>query len=723
MPKGKDTGGNLIYIDNGGTFTECLVVTSDGTFALGKDDTIPEHLELSFFNSIKDASRKMGKTLEEVVGNAEAIGYGTTLGTNMIVSETPGPRLGFITTKGLENRIFQWRQRAAGIAKTEQMHMITSGHPRAIIPRGRVKGIIERIDFEGEVVTPIQEESVRQAVKELLEQDVEGIAVGLLFSFLNNSHELTVKKIIKEMAPGMQVALSSEIAPVAREYPRFMSAIIDLHLGKPLHKLLARIENDLSQAGYKHPLLMMQAVGGVSQAKVVHPGTTLHSGPVGGLIGIEYMKKYYGYDNAMGSSVGGTSFDLTVSSERGEEFSRIPVVGRYEIATPMREIMTIGAGGGSIAWIEKNTNSLRVGPHSAGGRPGPVAYDIGGTEPTVTDADVVMNRLNPDYFLGGRRKLNREKSLQVIKEKIADPLHLDVYNAAEGIVNIIDGSMAAVMKRIMVTKGVDAKKYILFAFGSAGPTHCSGYSRGLGFPKIVVPHFAAAFCAFGAATSDIKHRYEMSPFVSLPHLPFDNITKKFELDKIDLSFAVPAVIDRFNKMFEQLEERAYKDLAEEGISRERVVLVHELLSRYGGQLWEIRCISPVARIKSNEDLRAIVKAFEDRYVKEYTREAMVPMGGVEIISIALVASASLTKPQIIRYKYEGKDPSGAKKGNRPVYFKGKWEDTNIYEWSRLKVGNIVPGPAIVETVDTTVVIPSNLVATCDEYRSLVLEEV
>lgn len=719
----KPTGECLIYIDNGGTFTDAVIVASDGTFVRGKDDTLPDSLEVSFINSIKDACKNMGSTVEETVKSAQEIGYGTTIGTNMLVSEAAGPKLGLVTTKGFENRIFQWRQRAAGVSKVEAMHMISSGHPRVIIPRNRAKGVAERIDYEGEVVLPLQEDSVRQAVKELLAEGVEGIAVGLLFSFLNNSHEVRVKEIIEEMSPGLPVAISSEVAPVAREYPRLMSTIIDLHLGKALRELLAKIESDLAKLGYTRPLLIMQAIGGVSQAKVVHAGTTLHSGPVGGLVGVEYMKKFYGFSNAVGSDVGGTSFDVVVSSEKGEEFLRLPVVGRYEIATPMREIITIGAGGGSIAWIEKTTNTLRVGPQSAGGRPGPIVYDLGGTEPTVTDADVVLNRLNPDYFLGGRKKLNRDKALRVIKEKIADPLKMDVYEAAEGIINIIDGKMAAVMKKTMVSKGIDARKYLLFAFGAAGPAHCAGYAGGLGFSRIIVPQFAATFCAFGASTSDIKHRYEMSPLASLRDLPFDSITKKFEIKKINLNHAIPGSIDRFNKMFEQLEKRAYKELAEENIPKEQAVLTHEILGRYGGQLWEIRCVSPVARIKSNDDLGAIVKAFEDKYINEYTREAMVPLGGVEIVSIALVASASLAKPHLVKHDFVGKDASGALKDNRPVYYQGKWANMNIYEWSKLQTGNLITGPAIVETVDTTVFIPVNWVATCDEYLNLGMEEI
>jgi N-methylhydantoinase A len=215
----------------------------------------------------------------------------------------------------------------------------------------------------------------------------------------------------------------------------------------------------------------------------------------------------------MGSDVGGTSFDVCVSREIGEEFLREPIVGRYAIATPMREIITIGAGGGTKAWVEEIGKVIRVGPESAGAVPGPVCYDIGGTEPTVTDADVVMNRINADYFLGGKKKLNRQKAWAMIKEKLADPLKIDVMEAAEGVCNIVDGTMQATLRRAIVSKGVDPSKYVLFAFGGAGPTHCAGYSSGLGFSKVIIPRFAAAFSAFGACCADIQHRFEATPYI------------------------------------------------------------------------------------------------------------------------------------------------------------------------------------------------------------------
>lgn len=716
--------GYIVYVDTGGTFTDAVVVEPAGTFIVGKAPTTTERLEVGFLNAINDAAEKMGKSLNEVLAHSSQIGYGTTEGTNMVVSGAKGPKLGLLITKGMEDRLAKGRLRAAGLSKQTAMHMIECDNPKPLIPRTLVKGIRERVDVMGNVVIPLREEEVRKAIAELLAEKVEGIAVCFLWSFLNNVHELKIRDLIKEMAPSVMVSLSSEVAPVVREYPRLNSTIIDLYIGKAMRELLERIESRLRQGGYNRPLLVMQAIGGLAQAKVVHPTNTLHSGPVGGLTGVEFLKGLYGYKNAMGSDVGGTSFDVTISPEKGEEFLREPVVGRYEIATPMREIITIGAGGGTIAWVDGVTNTLRVGPESAGSIPGPACYDAGGLLPTVTDADLVTNRINPDYFLGGKKALHKDRALTAIREKIAEPLKMDVYDAAEAIIRVIDGIMQAILKTTLAVKGVDPKDYIVFAFGGAGASHCAGYSHGLGFPKVIVPYYAAAFSAFGASTANIRHRYEMSPYLRLPDIPFNTMTSRFRLEDLQALDRLPSgFVERFNETAEALEKRVYDELSEEGFPKEQVSIRYEMLARYGGQRWEIRILCPVSRIQTVEDLRKIIHAFEDEYVNVYGTIAMVPRGGMEIITMAVRAEAPTIKPILAKFPFVGDDPSPAQKGQRTVYFNGAWVMTAIYEMDMLKVGNIVRGPAVIESWNTTLVVPQGFRVSRDEYLNFVMEEV
>lgn len=714
---------NIIYIDTGGTFTDAVIVQPNGIFVVGKASTIPDSLEISFLDAIEDAARKLGTSIDEVLTNTAQVGYGTTAGTNMIVSEAPGPKLGLLTTKGVEDRLHVGRLRSAGLPKYKAMHMITSGAPKPLVPKPLIRGIRERVDVKGQVVIPLDEGGARNAIAELLKEEVEGIAVCFLWSFLNNTHEIRIRKLINEMAPNVMVSLSSEVAPVIREYPRLNSTIIDLYIGRALRELLERIESRLRQHHYSHPLLVMQAIGGVAQAKIVHPTTTLHSGPVGGLAGVEFLKGLYGYNNAMGSDVGGTSFDVTISPERGEEFLREPVVGRYEIATPMREIITIGAGGGTISWVDPITKTLHVGPQSAGGRPGPVCYDMGGTLPTVTDADVATNRIDPSCFLGGNMKLNRDKAVAAIREKISEPLNMDIMEAAESIIKIVDGTMHATLKTTIAIKGVDPGKYVLFAFGGAGPTHCAGYSQGLGFVKVIIPYYAAAFSAFGASTANIRHRYEMSPYLRIPDIPFDPVSSRFILEKITAFDQIPRDLNkRFNETIAKLEERVYSELEVEGFKKDQVTVRYEMLTRYGGQTWEIRAFCPVSRIGSIEDVKAIIRAFEHEYINIYGNIAMVPRGGIEIITLAIRAEAPTPKPIIAKFEYGKRDPSSAQKGQRQVYFDGRWMDTKVYDMDKVLVGNVIEGPAIIESWNTTLVVPYGRDVTRDEYLNFVMRE-
>ncbi len=709
-----------IFVDNGGTFTDAVIASESGDFCRGKAETTPGKLEECFFGAIEDAAIRLDKSLEDLFTQTRVIGYGTTLGTNILVSGAGGPKLGFVTTKGHEARTIIGRLRTAGLTPVEAMHRVSADLPTPIIPRSLIRGVTERINFFGEIVIPLDESGVRQAIKELLDEGVEGIAVGLLWSFINPVHEQRIKAIVKEMAPDVACSISSEIAPTVREYTRFMSTIIDLYIGRPLEQLLQEIGKGLKTRGYTHPLLVMQASGGLSRSEVVKPGTTLHSGPVGGLAGVEFFKNLYGYKEAIGTDTGGTSFDIVYSPAGGKKYLREPIVERYEIATPMCQLFTIGAGGGSIAWVDKVTKTLHVGPRSAEAVPGPVCYGLGGIEPTVTDADVVLERIPFDHFMGGRKKLNRKEALVAINEKIAEPLGLDAYDAAEAICKIIDGTMQASIKQVIAREGTDSSKCLLFAYGGAGPAHCAYYSAGLGFPKIIIPPMASTFSAFGASTTDIIHRYDASCFSWFSDLPYDPITLRFSLDKISLEQIPPQVIERLNNVFQALERRADADMEAEGFEKQIVTKKYEIEARYGGQLWEIACPIPIGQVNSTEDLRTVIRSFEEEYIKTYTKEAMVSRGGMEIVSVALTASVPMPK-HIAVHDYVGKDPSQALKGEREVYFEGKWGKTKIYDLDRLQVGNIVSGEAIIEGRDTTVVVPYGYEVSVDEYLNLVME--
>ncbi len=712
----------VIFTDTGGTFTDAIVVFEDGTFLTGKSSTTYGRLEISFFESIKDALSSQ-VNLEKVLSSAEIVGYGTTHGTNIIVSGVGGAKVGVITTKGHEDRTIIGRLRAAGLDRREGMHIVRADKPEPLVPRRLIRGVIERLDCKGNVVVPLDEDSVRHAVRDLLKENVDGIAVCLLWSFLNPIHELRVKEIIQEMASDVSVVTSHEVTPVFREYPRFISTIVDLYIGAALRELFEKIKGKLSDQGYKHPLQILQASGGLSRAEVVRPGTTLHSGPVGGLIGVEFIKRLYGYENALGTDVGGTSFDICFSPKEGSPLLREPIVGRFEIATPMREIVTIGSGGGSIAWIEPATGVLKVGPQSAGSEPGPVCYDTGGTEPTVTDADVVLGRIDPNYFLGGKMKLNKKKAWKAIEEKIANPLEIDVPEAAESICKIIDGTMNATLQTSMNMKGYDPTSFICVAYGGAGPTHCAGYTEGIGFRSVIIPPQAAVFSAFGASTAGLLHRYEASCMAMFMEMDYDEVTGKFQLENLTSLSQLPSeALDRINSIWERLEERAKDDASAEGFSLEDMNRNYEMLARYGGQLWELRVPLKSGKINSIEDFKQMVRAFELKYLEVYGEHAMFPAGGLEVVSLSLEIRKQLWEPRIPKIDKGERDPSKALKSERDVYFNEKWINTRVYERSALKAGNIVEGPAIIEAKDTTIVIPLDRKVRVDDYGMLIMSD-
>ena len=411
-------------------------------------------------------------------------------------------------------------------------------------------------------------------------------------------------------------------------------------------------------------------------------------------------------------------------TKEGPHFIKEPVVSQFRLKNPMIQVESVGAGGGAIAYLEEVTGRLRVGPQSAGAEPGPVCYERGGgTEPTVTDADVVMNRIDPNYFLGGKMKLNKDKAYAVIKEKIADPLGMSVEESAQAICSIVDNTMGSILGRLTRERGIEEQEFVLFAFGGAGPTHCIGYSyqSGLNFQKVIVCPFASTFSAFGASTANVLHRYETSPYLVMPHIPFDPYTRSFRLSSLK---SLPQdMIERFNKAYEILEERAYKDMEDEGFKKEEISSICLLEIRYGGQLWEGMFNSPVSRINSLEDMNALIRSFEEEYEKRYTKLGMYPEGGLEVISLALQVWAEMPKPRLVKRPFQGDDPSSAFKGRRKVFFDHDFFDTAVYEMTRLNHGNAVIGPAIIEGTDTTLVLPQGFKASVDEYLNMVLKRV
>ena len=704
-----------IDIDVGGTFTDCLVVCGD-RISRAKSPTTGYNLSVGFRRAVDEAARQLDMTLPRLLQQTAVIRYSTTLAMNTLIQRT-GPKLGLITTAGQEHMLLIGRSRAwaDGLHHRERRYMYLAQKPEPLISSEMTVGVHERIDCFGNVVIPLQKEEVRRKIQQLVDRGARGFVVSFLWSFLNPVHEQMVREVIQEEYPdrylaNMPILLSSEVQPKWHEYPRTNVAILSAYLHTEMTDQLSALGEELREYGYKKPLSIINNIGGVAKLSRTRAVDTFGAGPIAGLLGSSWISKLYGFPNVVVTDMGGTSFDYGVLLDGSCRFYQdYPVIDRWATETSMVEVNTIGAGGGSIAWLnELMGNKLEVGPRSAGSNPGPACYDLGGTEPTVTDADVVLGYINPDYFLGGKMKLSREKALTSM-ETISRPLGLTPVEAASHIRTIVDANMGNTILKEVVLRGFTPDQFVVFAYGGAGGTHCVDYNSHLRAPKIVTFPFASVFCALGGATLDLKQCYEASKHVSLYN-----------------PMRLPAYLadyDEFNQVIEGLKELALRDLKSEGFSPEEAILGLELDMRYGDHLMLTRVASPRIRLEGDDDVKAICDAFTAIHLARYGELAAIPVTGINVESFYLFATVPLAKPELPSYPLEGETPERAAKGKRPVFWKqfNNFRETDIYDAELLRPGNLVRGPAVIEAKDTTVVVPPECKYSVDQYLSGIIE--
>lgn len=702
--------------DVGGTFTDCFI-DRDGETAVVKVPTTYYDFSVCFFKAIEEAAEKFDLAAEELLGETDSIRYSTTIGTNAIIERT-GPKLGLITTAGFEDTIYigRARQWADGGSVNENKDLARIQKPIPLIPRDMVVGIRERVDCFGQVVLPIDQEDIRQKLQYLVDRGAMGFAVCFLWSFRNDEHERIVREIIEEEYPesymgNMPVLLSSEISPKIGEYGRFMTTIVNAYMHKDLSEQLSGLEERLREQGFAKPLTLVHNTGGmkkVSRTKAVY---THNAGPVAGVFGSKYVGKLYGAENIIFTDMGGTSFDMGVvagGSVKSHDF--IPVIDRWRTQVSAIETRSIGAGGGSIAWLNRVMgNVLEVGPQSAGAMPGPAAYNLGGTEPTVTDADIVLGYLNPRYYLGGKMRLNKEKALRAIEEKIAKPLGIEPVEAAYRIKKIIDAKMGQEIYKEVALRGHDPREFILFASGGAGPSHCCGFNAHLEIPRIVTSPFSPVFGAFGATTLDSFHSYEKSAYLKLFTFSGQNYLDDYHA---------------FNHVVDELKEIAYRDLLLEGYKGEDIAFSLELEMKYGAQMNVTTVLSPVLSLSSEDDVKAICQAFADAYSTLYTPEAAFPEGGIDVETFYLRAKVEQNHFVFAEHSLGSSIPNSlAVRETRPVF----WEEyrdfhsTKIYDFDALVSGNVIEGPAVIEAEETTYCVSPGYKFTLDQLRNGVFE--
>ncbi|MGC1999299.1 MAG: hydantoinase/oxoprolinase family protein, partial [Candidatus Acidiferrales bacterium] len=584
---------NSIDIDVGGTFTD-LVLNYNGKSLIRKSPTTPYDLSVCFTRVIEEGAGALGLKIDELLPAIDMIRYSTTIALNRLI-EKKGPRLGLITTEGHEDVILIGRgaQWIDGTRVAERRNLSVQRKPDPLIPRDMIVGVKERVDSRGRIIRPLDENDVREKVRYLTSRGARGFVVALLWGFLNPANERRVKEIIrdeyKEFHIGyLPVVLAGQVVGKLGEYERTLAAILDAYLQRSMQIELSAMWDKLREKGYSKPLLMIQSSGGIAEVFRTAASRTFNSGPVSGLMGAHHVAKSLGYQNVVMTDMGGTSFDVGLvvkDSVRSYDFR--PIIDRWMVGITMIKTLSIGAGGGSIAYINKLLeNRVQVGPRSAGSIPGPACFNLGGTEPTVTDADVVLGYLNPQFYFGGKMRLDKNRAIQSVREKIAKPLGIGVEEAAVIIRKIVNGNMASAIMKEVHLRGHSPEDFILFVGGGAGPTHAEGFKADI--PKAVTFAFSPVFCAFGSSTMDIMHVYEASKKLTLMEPRTQQLSNEFA---------------SFNETVEQLVEQARRDLTGDGLNLADASFVLELDMLYGGQFHVKRTLSPLLAIHNQQDVR------------------------------------------------------------------------------------------------------------------------
>ncbi len=705
----------IIASDAGGTMTDMIIVDADGNFSVGKASTTPSDQSVGAWESLCDAFEYWGidfdQKAREILPSVEATVYSGTAMMNALLTAT-GRRVGVITQRGEEDIFLHERSKQtwAGYAYQDLLHHVTHRHTPPLVPRKLVKGVTGRIDMFTMEAIPLYEHEAVKAVEELLDEGVDAIAVCLYYSYLNPAHELKVAEIAGEVmkARGVQVPvyLSHQLCPIQREQGRMNTVVLHSYVAEPGREQLFGIERKLQGSGYKYPLQIVLAHGGLTNIRYPRIYEACFSGPIGGLLGARYLGKKMGVGNWVCSDMGGTSFDVGLIMAGEAVMLREVVINRRIYNIPTLLMDTIGAGTGMYLTIDPITNRIKIGPESAGADPGPVCYEKGNEVPTVMDCDLIMGILNPDNYLGGKMKLNKEKAFKAIKEKCADVLGIDPYRLADGVHKLINSSMKEHIRAVLYARGFTPADYHLLCYGGAGPMHVAGYTEGMPFKGVVTMPWAAAFSSFGCAAVDISHRYQKSTQVYIPAGADD--AWKLMMGQMML-----------NSGWEELEKLAKADFAAEGLPWEKAKVQQNAYVRYGTQLDDIEVPSPVTRISTAADMDKLIVLFEKMYEKVYAGVAKHPQAGYQVMELGLTATIPKVKPKLVKRPLEGKKPPAeAVKGERPVYFDGQWWKAGIFDMDKLRPGNEIGGIAVIEAPATTFFIPPGRKATMDEWTLL-----
>lgn len=685
--------GHVISVDTGGTFTDTVLVDEGGSRTTGKASTTPDDPSKGVLASVRNAAEKTGESLEAVLGDTDVFFHGTTLTTNTVLERT-GSDVGLLTTRGHRDalHIGRIKNRTEGMSHDEVKHYAAHTKPDPLVPKANTRELDERVDYKGEAVIDLDDEQARRQLEDLSD-DVDTIAVSLLWSFRDDSHERRIAELAEEVAPDTPVYLSSDVTPKLGEYERTATTAVNAYTAPILERYVDRLVEQLSDHGLTAPVYLMQSTGGVIPISGAgdHAVATIDSGPVGGVTGSQFLGEAIGQGNVICTDVGGTSFDVGLVIDGELKTTPKTSVQKYTLHQPAVDIESIGSGGGSIAWIDDG-GALRVGPKSSGADPGPACYGRGGTQPTVTDADVLLGYIDPDYFLGGRESLDVAAAEEAMRTHVADPLGMSVEEAAAGVFEIVNAAMADLLRKMTIERGHDPRDFSLLAYGGAGPLHAPFYGDELGVESITIPfgNTASVFSAFGISTSDVTYVEERSEPMAEPFDPTH-------------------LTDAFEEVESRIADNEELDLAEATLTR-------EVELRYQGQANQLDVRVPTGELTA-ADVDQMLADFESKYESLYGSGATYAEASIQAVSQRVIAQQGTTSP--VAEPVQGSTEE-SRIGTREVYWptRNDFVETTIHEGPALGSDERIDGPAVLQFPDTTVPVRPQQHVTIDDIANI-----
>jgi N-methylhydantoinase A len=675
-----------VGIDVGGTFTDFLVSDDDGSIQVGKVLSTPKDPSIGLLSGLEEIAGERGISLAELMQSVSTIVHGTTVTTNVVLTGT-GARTGLLTTAGVRDALEMRR----GIREEQYNNRYTNVPP--LVPRYLRRPVRGRLDHAGQELEPLAIADVEAAIELLQAEGIEAVAICFMSSFANPEHEQQAAAMVRERLPDAYLSVSTEVLPSIRFYPRVSTTVLNAYVGPVLDRYLQSLTRRLQEIGYTGVLLIMQSNGGVVSPEVARhrAAVTLLSGPAAGPCAGVAFAEPHGFRDCVTVDMGGTSFDAALVRDGQPLTVTDGQVNRYSLALPMLDIVTIGAGGGSIGWLDEG-GLLRVGPRSAGADPGPACYGRGGTEPTVTDADLVLGRLDPGFFAGGRLALDVAAAEQAISDRIAGPMGISLAEAAAGIARVVDSNMAAGVREVTIRRGFDPREFPMVVAGGAGPNHACAIATELELPLFIVPRESSIFCAAGMLMTDLKHDVVKSFVARLADLPEPTLRAEAEA----------------------LAEQGRALLRAEKVPDERVQTLVEVELRYVGQYHEVSL--------ALEPLDSLPERFHAEHNRLFGYALAEEGTPLELINLRVRAIGVTDKPLQRSEEHAGADPSHADKGERTVWVPEEKGFTQIpvFDGHALRHGNRISGAAIVEQRNTTLFVSAAYELVVDATGSMVV---